>query len=134
MILVQRPKRIAKVEMDAGESDRLIEIAGRGLRHPQLVEEKGNDVGIFRDAFGEGGAHAVARGGAEMHEDRVGGGVGLLQPGGHFARIRRTDPAVVLACQQQDSGIVRAVAHLVIGLLRRVKPRTVIKFMPGFSG
>jgi hypothetical protein len=29
---------------------------------------------------------------------------------------------------------VRAVAHLVIGLLRRVKPRTVIKFMPGFSG
>jgi hypothetical protein len=62
MFLVQRPKRIAKVEMDTGESDRAFEIAGRRLRHPQLVEAKGEDVCIFRDAFGEGGAHAVARG------------------------------------------------------------------------
>ena len=62
MILVQRPKRIAKVEMDTGESNRAFEIARQRLRHPQLVEEKGEDVCIFRDAFGEGGAHAVARG------------------------------------------------------------------------
>jgi hypothetical protein len=97
-----------------GESGRAFEIAGGRLRHPQLVEEKGEDIRIFRDAFGEGGAHAVARGGAEQHEERVGGGVGLLQTGGHFARIRRTDPAVVLACQQQDRGIGRAVPDPVI--------------------
>jgi len=41
-------------------SDRSFEIAGFRLRHPQLGEKKGEDVGIFRDAFGEGGAHAVA--------------------------------------------------------------------------
>jgi hypothetical protein len=54
------------------------------MRHPQLVEEKGEDIRIFRDVFGEGGAHAVACGRAELHEDEVGGGVGLLQTGGHF--------------------------------------------------
>ncbi len=105
MILVQRPKRIAKVVMDTGESGRSFRIAGWRLGHPQLIEEKGEDIRVFGDAFGEGGAHAVARGRAEQHEDRVGGGIGLLQTGGHFARIRRTDPAVVLACQQQDRRI-----------------------------
>ena len=64
--------------MNTGESDRSFRIAGFRLRHAQLVEEEGEDVGIFRDALGEGGAHAVARGRAEMHENRVGGGVGLL--------------------------------------------------------
>jgi hypothetical protein len=105
MILVQRPKRIAKVVMDTVESGRSFRIAGWRLGHPQLMEEKGEDIRIFRDAFGEGGAHAVAGGRAELHEDRVGGGIGLLQAGGHFPRIRRADPAVVLACEQQDRGI-----------------------------
>ena len=44
----------------------------RRLHHPELGEKKGEDIRIFRDAFGEGGAHAVARGGAEQHEDRIG--------------------------------------------------------------
>ena len=36
--------------------------AGR-RRHPQLGEEKGEDIGSFGDPFGEGGAHAAESGG-----------------------------------------------------------------------
>ena len=52
--------------------------------HPELIEEEGVNVGLFRDSFGERGAHAVAGGGTDPRKDGVLGGRGGLQSRGHL--------------------------------------------------
>src|SRR5690349_13623807 len=59
----------------------------RRCLHPELIEEKGEDIRLLRDAFVESGAHAVAGVAAEPQEDRQSGAAGGLETRGHLARV-----------------------------------------------
>src|ERR1044071_4699353 len=90
----------------------------RGTRDPgaeigfQLIEKKGEEIRFLRNPIAKGGADSVAGAGGRAKEDGVFGMVRRLEARGHFARIIRVDPPIVLPGGEEHGRIISSVVDM----------------------
>lgn len=80
-----------------------------------MLENKRVDVGVLRDALGDGLARSVAGPGLHPDENGVGAGVSGLQGGGELLRVHRHHPVVGPGGGDEGGRIGRAGADVMQG-------------------